>query len=202
MADAPSLRELSIQIDGLRQIIDERHQLYEERSTAAKEAVQAALVAQEKLVNAAFAASKEAILKAEESQKGVNERSNEFRGQLADQAGTLMPRKEAEASMSDLRDRLDRAYASHTSALEVVRAEVSSLKESRSEGSGRLTQQQQGTATNQWAISALVGIAALVLGLLSSGFMRDKPAVIVQPSAPPAPSSSVTDSKSTTRIQP
>jgi hypothetical protein len=50
-----------------------------------------------------LAAAEKARDKAEEAQKAKNETTNEFRGQLSDQAATLMPRKESESAMNALR---------------------------------------------------------------------------------------------------
>lgn len=69
----PSLREITVQLDGLDRLYEERDRRYEDRFKAQELAVAAALAAQEKLTAAAFAASKEAILKAEASQTGVRE---------------------------------------------------------------------------------------------------------------------------------
>ena len=79
----------------LERVIDERDRLYDSRFRAAEIAVNAALAAQEKAVTAAFLASEKAIIKAEEAQKDYNNRSNEFRGQLDDQAKRLMARDES-----------------------------------------------------------------------------------------------------------
>ena len=89
-------RQYQQQFTSLRTLMDERDRLYLANFKAAEVAVSAALVAAEKSVNTAFAASEKAVLKAEQAQKEYNERSNEFRGQLDDQAKTLMPRPETQ----------------------------------------------------------------------------------------------------------
>lgn len=53
-------------------------------------------------------ASDAAVQKAEDAQKDVNVRSNEFRGQLKDQNATMMPRLEAEALLKEIRSMLDK----------------------------------------------------------------------------------------------
>jgi len=205
----PSARELAIEIAGLRQIIDERHQLYEERSQAAKEAVSAALVAQEKLVNAAFAASKEAILKAEESQKGVNERGNEFRQQLKEQNETMIPRTEALAQYTVLGERIDRSFNALSASQKECREDISELREAQRLNEGRALQASVGKTDNRGTIGLLVAIGAVAVALFTAagGFGKDKPTpapVIVVPT-PAAPTGqaggSVTDTKSTTKPQ-
>jgi hypothetical protein len=97
-------------VDTLRshvlEVIGEHDRRYEQRFLAQESAVQAALVAQEKAVNAALIAADRAVAKAEQAQERRNEATNEFRGQLADQAATLMPRREAEQSIATLRDQM------------------------------------------------------------------------------------------------
>lgn len=133
-------------------------------------AVQAALAAQEKAVTAAFLASEKAIVKAEEAQKEYNTRSNEFRGQLDDQAKTLMPRNESiglfnaiDEKLSALQQRLEQAASAKGEADEKIflsiNTDLKSLRESRSLGDGR------GAGINQfWGyIVGGIGIGLAVL---------------------------------------
>ena len=90
---AQSLSTIPIR-EFIERIVDERDRQYDMRFRAAEIAVQAALLAQKEAVANAFVASEKAIIKAEEAQRDYNQRSNEFRGQLDDQAKLLMPRVE------------------------------------------------------------------------------------------------------------
>ena len=74
---------------------------------ASKEAVAAALSAQDKAVSAAFMAQEKASGKAEISQTRVNESLNEFRGAMKDQQSTLMPRAETELLIKEARTQID-----------------------------------------------------------------------------------------------
>jgi nitrogen fixation/metabolism regulation signal transduction histidine kinase len=145
-ADEPSnvsvLVHIEQRLNDLERLSDERDKRYEERDVAAKAAVTAALVAQDKLTAAAFAAAKEAVTKAEIAQGEYNIRSNEFRGQLADQAKDLMPRKETEALLIVIRDTIERLReevrtADAGAAREVsgkfdgLRTEIQGLREAR-----------------------------------------------------------------------
>ncbi len=105
-----------------------------------KEHVDQRFIDNEKAVNAALAAAKEAVNKAEAAQSDKNRMQNEFRGQLSDQATTFMPRKEAEAT--------DQIMANDVAELKAWRREV----EGRSAG-----------LTQGWAI--LVG-ATLIAGTI------------------------------------
>jgi len=80
-------------ITAFREIMDERDKRYEQRFTA-----------QEKAVEDALSAAKEAVLKAENATEKRFEGVNEFRNTLADQQRTLMPRAEAELRIKALED--------------------------------------------------------------------------------------------------
>ena len=149
----PDFRELVVQLDGLIALYEERDRRYEDRFKAQEVAVAAALAAAEKLTAAAFAASKEAILKAEASQTGVNERSNEFRGQLADQAATLMPRRETETLVTSIRELIERQQK-----------EIVGLRESRSGMVARDENIDRSRGYAHWVISAVISI----FGILTS----------------------------------
>ena len=113
----PSLRELTAELDGLRQVMgsrlegmkammDERDRMYSERDNSRRTAVEAALIAAKEQTASSFAASKEAIIKAEQAQHDYNMRSNEFRGQLDDQAKRLIARSEVEVLMKNLEEKI------------------------------------------------------------------------------------------------
>lgn len=67
---------------------------------------------QEKSVQAAMLAAKEAVLKAENAAEKRADAANEFRAQLADQAATFMPRTETQLIHSALSARVDAVEAS------------------------------------------------------------------------------------------
>jgi len=173
----PSLRELTAELDGLRElalaklsglreILDERDRLYKERDESRKTAVDAALQAAKEKTADAFLASEKAIVKAEDAQKEYNERSNEFRGTLEDQARTLLPRFEA-----------DSRFGAQDEKLEALRKEVQSLRESRSEGSSarlavREVRTENAATSAQWVAVA----SAIVFGL---GFVVSLVALII-----------------------
>ena len=60
--------------------------------------------ADQRAVVAALISAEKAVDKANDAQQRVNETQNEFRGTLADQARTLMPRTETENLVRELRD--------------------------------------------------------------------------------------------------
>jgi Flp pilus assembly protein TadB len=74
---------------------------------AQKVAIDAAFAAQKEAVNAALAAADRAVSKAEIASEKRFDNVNEFRGTLADQQRTLMPRAEAELLFKTLSDKID-----------------------------------------------------------------------------------------------
>jgi hypothetical protein len=140
----PSLRELTAELDGVRElflaevrsistVMDERDIRYEQRFKAMDEKTSLALTASEK-----------AVSKAETATEKRFDAVNEFRGTLSDQARLLIPREEVNARFI--------SYDQKVEALkEQISKDISSLKESRSEGAGR-------TAT--WAV--VFGLAIVV----------------------------------------
>lgn len=86
---------------------DERDKRYEERFKASETSVTTALAAQKEAVFAAFVASEKAIVKAETAQTSYNERSNEFRQALDDQAKLQLSKTEALQTFKSQDDKLE-----------------------------------------------------------------------------------------------
>jgi hypothetical protein len=145
---------LSDMRDFMQRLVDERDKQYDARFRAAEVAMAAAFAAQKESMANAFLASDKAIVKSEEAQRAYNERSNEFRGQLDDQAKMLMPRSEVTAMMHSLEDKF---YAT-TQAGDRERATLTD----------RLSSLEQGSANLQgriWAITALAWVIALAVSI-------------------------------------
>lgn len=170
-AQLDDLKELlETKVHSLRDILSERDQRYKERIEALERHFTAAMLAQEKFNAASVTAGKEAVDKAEEAQKEVNIRTNEFRGQLGDQAATLMPRKETEAEVNSLRLLIETNERSYRDLLnremQSIQTDIKSLRESRSAVLGK----SEGTdkiyaymfAAIGWIIAAGVAIFAAI----------------------------------------
>lgn len=108
------------QIDDLRVMLDERYQTQTKATDAAfaaqQKAMETAFIAADKAVQTALLSAEKAVTKAEVAAEKRFEATNEFRGQLADQAATFMPRTEADATsdrlaeqINELKDRMNRA---------------------------------------------------------------------------------------------
>jgi hypothetical protein len=153
----------------LERVIDEHDRLYDSRFRASEIAVNAALAAQEKAVAAAFLASEKAIIKAEEAQKDYNLRSNEFRGQLDDQAKLLMQRQEALGLFKASDEKLETMRLFFDSKLESQRIafeksnenlikEIAGLRETRSEAVG-------GHTSSREIMGYIVAIVGILIAL-------------------------------------
>ncbi len=130
--------------------------MVEDRFSSNQIAVKTAFIAQEKLFSVQTASADKAIAKAEQAQKEYNERSNEFRGQLDDQAKTLMPRPETLGMFRMFEEKL---AAMKTS----TDLQIANLREWKSEGGGREMQKLANISQYHWIINLLV---ALVFGAL------------------------------------
>lgn len=140
-----------------------------EKFRAAEVAVAAALAAQEKAVNAAFLASEKAIVKAEGAQSDYNERSNEFRGQLDDQAKTLISKDEAITRFVVGEQRLEDAKGAIGVQLDDIKRQLGSLRETRS-GAEAVHVQERDTRSNSanaWAVVlGIFGAVGVISGVI------------------------------------
>ena len=123
------------EIDDLRAMLQERYATQTKAVDAAfasqQLAMQTAMTAAETAVGKALESAEKAVVKAETAAEKRFEATNEFRGQLADQASTFMPRQEAEGSIARVIDRIE--DLTRAAALNISRAEAVSLTERNSE---------------------------------------------------------------------
>ena len=156
-------------IEASDRLMVERDRMYDMRFRTAETAVNAALVAQDKQTSSSFLASEKAVLKAEEAQREYNVRSNEFRGQLDDQAKMLMPRAEVAALLkameekiisvkNELETRINGYATSGDKNYQDVRKDIQILREYRSQATGAISGVKEG-----WGV--LVGIGGLLIGI-------------------------------------
>lgn len=154
------------EVASIKEIINERDRLYDTRFKAAETAVSAALAAQEKSTSTAFQASEKAVLKAEDAQKDYNQRSNEFRGQLDDQAKTLMPRNEAQAMFKSFEEKLEVLKSTHERDQALARTDIGNLRESRSVTVGETTTMREVKGDSQWRTGTIIVVAVAVIEIL------------------------------------
>jgi hypothetical protein len=110
--------------------------------------------AKAKAVDAAFAAAEKAVAKAEEAQGRVNIAQNEFRGQLADQASTLMPRKEVEALLAE-----------QTRQVSEIRDALGQLRTAVAVGPSGLIQLQEARARTEGKAAGITAMQSLAISL-------------------------------------
>ena len=115
----PNLRELTVETDGLRDLLIEKIERLREVMTNS-------LSAQEKLTTQAFAASKEAITKAETAQTQYNTGHND----LLKKQDSMISRTEFDVVKNGWNEKFDAMKDS-------TKLEISGLRESRSEGIGK-----------------------------------------------------------------
>jgi ATP-dependent Clp protease ATP-binding subunit ClpA len=159
-------------IEASDRLMVERDRMYDMRFRTAETAVNAALVAQDKQTSSSFLASEKAVLKAEEAQREYNVRSNEFRGQLDDQAKMLMPRAEVAALLkameekiisvkNELETRIGGQNAAAEKSYQEVRKDIQGLREYRSQATGAIGGVQQ-----SWGV--LVAVAMFVVAVVGA----------------------------------
>lgn len=155
----PSLRELTSQLDDLkelmnveirsvREVMTERDKRYDGQFKSAETAVASALAAAEKQTMAAFLSSEKAIVKAEEAQKSYNATHNELSRKMDDQYKVMMPRVESEKMFDRFKE------------------DIQSLRESRSEIGGRHGGYHAGWSYLIGGIGLLAVLGSLVVQLL------------------------------------
>ncbi len=153
---------------GMEDLHDERNRNYLDKVKLLNEASEKALVAVEKQTSIAFAANKEAITKAEEAQLSYNIRSNEFRGQLEDQAKRLMAREEALSK-----------FSAYDEKLEECKVEIVKLREAHMQGVGRKEQSTEGRQASQWSaghlLSTIIAVVGFALAIIAMVLKANKP---------------------------
>lgn len=149
----PSLREVTVELDGLVKLYEERDRRYEDRFKAQETAGDKALAAAEKLTAAAFAASKEAITKAEEAQRAYNVSHND----LIRKMDAMIPRTEFDQRFRDAAERVDDLKKRYD-------LEIADLRESRSMGTGQASQRGAQQDFSRWLIGLGIMTALSLLG--------------------------------------
>jgi len=188
--------DLLVRLARLESIIDERDKLYASRFEASQTAVSAALTAQKELVAAAFLASEKAITKAEEAQREYNVRSNEFRGQLDDQAKQLMPRSETVTMIRSVEDKVRAASDDREKKFDAVTKEIAFLREQRMAlVAERATSHDRRESTRGFlaiGISTLMALITIVTILLKLGASAAPPPYVPAPQGTTVPIMPVT----------
>lgn len=147
--------------DFMQRVLEERDRQYDARFRAFDIAVTAGFAAQKESVANAFSASEKAIIKAEEAQRAYNERSNEFRGQLDDQAKMLMPRSEATALIRSLEDKLQATSQSDGRERTLLTDRLALERTQLMERIGILEKGAANLQGRMWAITAVAWVVTV-----------------------------------------
>lgn len=165
VTELDGLRELLLsKIDNLKELVNERDRLYKERDDARRVAVDAALAAAKEQTASSFSASEKAIVKAENAQSDYNIRSNEFRGQLDDQAKRLISRTEVEEMIKNVVEKISR-----------IDNDVRSLRESRTEGVGEKGGRLSSQALLAWGVGLVVGLMIIISQIVAVAMAIKRP---------------------------
>lgn len=145
----PSVRELTAEFDGFKEVMDERDRLYKERHDANKEAVKTALDGQREKVEAAFDAAEKSANKTEKAQESYNVSHND----LLKKQDAMIPRHEFDATKTAWQEKFDG-----------IKEELAALKIWRGEGIGGAVQRTEGRQQSQWTIDKLIVVAIAAIG--------------------------------------
>jgi len=132
----------------------------------------AAVQAVKELQASIYTASEKAILKAEEQQKELNIKNNEFRAQLKDQAEVLMPRNESQTLHKNSDEKISGLKKDFDAQLELIRRHfdektefnrksIQELREAKSMGEGKSTGVRDFRDFAGWGVAILLGLLAL-----------------------------------------
>lgn len=165
------LREhIANQVAQIRASLESGELLEIERIRGATEGLNEKIESNTREFRQAQNAAQAAVQKAEEAQQRVNESQNEFRATLADQAATLMPRKEVEALMtehirqvSELREQI----AVIRQAVAVGPSSIGSLQSRAARDDGRREGSEAITRAIYSVAALLIGIGGFILALLT-----------------------------------
>lgn len=179
----PSLRELTAELEGLKELMVskfeasgnlalERDTRYEQRFKAMDEKTGLALTASEK-----------AVVKAETATEKRFDSVNEFRGQLKDQASTLLPRLEADAQFKVYEDKIDllkdqavtllprseadTQFRGYDDKIDDLKKEIHSLRESRVVTVAKELEKKETQSTVQWSVGTILTVISMLFGLVS-----------------------------------
>ena len=163
--------------DYIDRFLEERDRRYTERFEAQNAALNAAFLAADKAVQAALLAAEKAVIKAEVAAERRFESVNEFRGQLADQAKTFLPRQEYDVQHAALNDKVDALAKGLAERLEAESRRINELSlglvSVGSDSSGRRLAATEGRVQSNWQIglAVTVAIALLAAGITIATFV-------------------------------
>jgi hypothetical protein len=153
-ANRPDLKELVSHLDDLKELLEEKVYSLEKLASERDMRYMQMFKAIEEKTSLALAGSEKAVGKAEMATEKRFDAVNEFRGQLKDQAATLMPREEAIVKLRGIEDKV-----------EEVKKDIVALREFRSGSGGKDEQKQTSSHMFFSMLSAIGTLIAMALAL-------------------------------------
>lgn len=177
------------ELKSLKKLVDERDRYYVQQFKNSEQAVKDALTANKEQTSAAFAASKEAINKAEEAQRSYNQTHNDLTRKMDAQYKEMVPASEARLKwesvdkevtdtrreMALIRESLPREVSSLRSEL---MKEIQGLRESRSEGGGRESVRHDYRERQQWSTGIVVAVLLALVSMAISVYLGTRTATV------------------------
>jgi len=130
------------------------HRYLDERFESLEKMILSSVATQDKVAALTKDAADRALQKAEALAAHNQAISNEFRGQLKDQAETLMSRLESLSKFQAIEDKI-----------ELINKEVIELREFRSSYVGAVVQRSSSKVNNQYIVGAAIAIAGIIISI-------------------------------------
>lgn len=153
--DVSLLDHFTLWIKRVEDSICEHDRRYDERFNSMEKSFLTALQAQKEMFVADSISNQRSVAAALATQKELEVKNNEFRGQLKDQNETMIPRLEA-----------SQRFTSVDEKVEALRSEIAGLRESRSAGSSRETEHERIKSQTNRTTTMVVTIVVAVVGFI------------------------------------
>jgi phosphopantetheinyl transferase (holo-ACP synthase) len=154
------------QFQRLEGIMNERDNRYQERFLAQQEGIKVGLAAVKELNSVVAEAAKEAVIKAEQAQAGINIRGNEFRQSLDDYTKLMMSRTESLTLHKATDDKIEARSVVIDSKIDEIKKDIIKLREFQSNYGGGEKKEKEKREQSNWNIGLIV---LLVSNLVAIG---------------------------------
>jgi len=162
-------------IGSLRELLEEKiaaeHNLTQNYLAERELRYEQRFMAQEKAVNAALIAQKEAVVKQEMASEKRFEGVNEFRAQLSDQAATFLPRNEYQVQHDSLNEKVDAVTKNVAERMDLsskaINQAISNLQISRATDEGHSSGLNAGWVLFAGGAGLLIGIVGILLRIFA-----------------------------------
>ena len=157
---------LKVAIDALHRELGERDLRYQQRYDAQTQALEAARLQTAQANEVALTAAEKAVNKAEAAAAERFRSVNEFRGQLADQAATLMLRSEAAVQFNALLEKIEALAEEHRRDMVVMREMADRLAAHSDERLKLLESSGANLQGRLWSLGAAMALVIVAVNIL------------------------------------